>query len=62
MNPRYKVEFTSPNIWHLQISAAELTDAGRYNCTVNSDPPISQSVYITVEGMSNLIKNLLTDT
>ena len=42
--------------WTLQIKYTQLRDAGEYQCQVNTEPKISFSVFLQVEG--NLNNNL----
>lgn len=38
------------DVWTLQIKFTRLTDAGEYQCQVNSEPKISISVFLNVSG------------
>lgn len=43
--------------WTLQIKYTQLRDEGEYQCQVNTEPKISFSVFLTVEGKSiNLLQ------
>ena len=57
---RLAIAWRYPGNWTLQISPVELSDAGCYQCQVNTHPPISLFVYLQVQGIHSLPHVLLT--
>ena len=47
---RLAIAWRYPGNWTLQISAIDLSDAGCYQCQVNTHPPIGLFVYLQVQG------------
>jgi hypothetical protein len=39
----------------------QLRDAGEYQCQINTEPKMSYSVFLSVEGMSGQSKSLITN-
>ncbi|CAB0013245.1 unnamed protein product, partial [Nesidiocoris tenuis] len=47
-DPRYSVNFRTPNDWQLKLEGAQRSDEGHYECQVSSHPPLVQPYYLTV--------------
>ena len=49
-NPRFSLARHDHKHWYLQISDVKPSDRGLYMCQVNSDPMMSQTGFLDVQG------------